>query len=194
MRSFIFFADHLSTSVGKAFSWCIVILMGGTVYEVIMAYAFNAPTLWNFDFSLQMYGAIFMMAGAYCLSTESHVRGDVIYRLFKPRIQGYIDLVLYFIFFFPGVIALAFYGYEYASLAWKIKETSWNSPAQIQIYMAKALIPAAGVLLIIQGVSEVFRSIICIQTGHWPARMVVAEETEKILMRTSQDEDQKDVI
>tara|TARA_B100001741_G_scaffold228155_1_gene189720 strand:+ start:262 stop:768 length:507 start_codon:yes stop_codon:yes gene_type:complete len=168
--------------------------MGGTCYEVVMAYAFNAPTLWNFDFSLQMYGAIFMMAGAYCLSTESHVRGDVIYRLFRPRIQGYVDLVLYFIFFFPGVIALAFYGYEYASLAWKIKETSWNSPAQIQIYMAKALIPSAGVLLIIQGISEVFRSIICIQTGHWPARMVVAEETEKILMRTSQDEDQKDVI
>ena len=159
-----------------------------------MAYALNAPTLWNFDFSLQMYGAIFMMAGAYCLSTESHVRGDVIYRLFKPKTQGYIDLVLYFIFFFPGVFALAFYGYEYAALAWKIKETSWNSPAQIQIYMAKSLIPAAGVLLIVQGISEVFRSIICIQTGHWPARMVVAEETEKILMRTSQDEDQKDVI
>ena len=135
-----------------------------------------------------------MMAGAYTLSTEAHVRGDVIYRLFKPKTQGYIDLVLYFIFFFPGVIALAFYGYEYASLAWKIKETSWNSPAQIQIYMAKSLIPAAGILLIIQGISEVCRSIICIQTGHWPARMVVAEETEKILMRTSQDEDQKDVI
>ena len=135
-----------------------------------------------------------MMAGAYTLSTEAHVRGDVIYRLFKPRTQGYIDLVLYFIFFFPGVFALAFYGYEYASLAWKIKETSWNSPAQIQIYMAKSLIPAAGILLIIQGISEVCRSIICIQTGHWPARMVVAEETEKMLMRTSQDEDQKDVI
>ena len=135
-----------------------------------------------------------MMAGAYTLSTEAHVRGDVIYRLFKPKTQGYIDLVLYFIFFFPGVIALAFYGYEYASLAWKIKETSWNSPAQIQIYMAKSLIPAAGILLIIQGISEVCRSIICIQSGHWPARMVVAEETEKILMRTSQDEDQKDVI
>ena len=194
MISFIKFADTLSASMGKAFSWCIVILMGGTCYEVIMAYAFNSPTLWNFDFSLQMYGAIFMMAGAYCLSTEAHVRGDVIYRLFPTRVQGWIDLILYFIFFFPGILALAFYGYEYAALAWKIKETSWNSPAQIQIYMAKALIPSAGVLLIIQGISEVFRSIICIQTGHWPARMVVAEETEKILMRTSQDEDQKDVI
>ena len=194
MRSYIKFADTLSTSMGKAFSWCIVILMGGTCYEVIMAYAFNNPTLWKFDFSLQMYGAIFMMAGAYCLSTEAHVRGDVIYRLFPTRVQGWVDLILYFLFFFPGVIALAFYGYEYAALAWKIKETRWNSPAQIQIYMAKSLIPAAGVLLIIQGISEVFRSIICIKKGHWPARMVVAEETEKILMRTSQDEDQKDVI
>ena len=108
--------------------------------------------------------------------------------------QGWVDLILYFIFFFPGVLALTFYGYDYAALAWKIKETSWSSPAQIQIYMVKALIPAAGVTLIIQGISEVLRSIICIQTGHWPARMVVAEETEKILMRTSQDEDQKDAI
>ena len=108
MRNFISFADHLSTSIGKAFSWCIVILMGGTVYEVIMAYVFNAPTLWNFDFSMQMYGAILMMSGAYCLATESHVRGDVIYRLFKPRTQGWIDLILYFIFFFPGVLSFSF--------------------------------------------------------------------------------------
>ena len=194
MRGFISFADHLSTSVGKAFAWCIVILMGGTCYEVVMAYAFNAPTLWNFDFSLQMYGAIFMMAGAYTLSTEAHVRGDVIYRLFKPRTQGYIDLTLYFIFFFPGVLALAFYGYEYAALAWKIKETSWNSPAQIQIYMVKSMIPAAGIMLIIQGVSEVFRSILCIKSGQWPARIVVAEETEQLLIRTSQKEDKENAV
>ena len=194
MRSYIKFADNLSTSMGKAFSWCIVILMGGTCYEVIMAYAFNSPTLWNFDFSLQMYGAIFMMAGAYTLSTEAHVRGDVIYRLFPTKVQGWIDLILYFLFFFPGVIALAVYGYDYAALAWKIKETSWNSPAQIQIYMAKSLIPLSGTLLVIQGISEVFRSIICIQTGHWPARMVSTEETEKILMRTSQKDDEADVI
>jgi len=180
--------------MGKAFSWCIVMLMGGTVYEVVMAYVFNAPTLWNFDYSLQMYGAIIMMSGAYCLAQESHVRGDVIYRLFKPRTQGWIDFILYFIFFFPGVIALAFYGYEYALFSWKVKESGWSSPAQIQIYMLKSLIPAAGILLTIQGVAEVFRSIICIRTGHWPPRMFVAEETEKILMRTAQDKDQKDVI
>ena len=182
--------------MGKAFSWCIVILMGGTCYEVFMAYALNAPTLWNFDFSLQMYGAIFMMAGAYTLCTEAHVRGDVIYRLFSQRTQAWIDIVLYFIFFFPGVLALAFYGYEYAALAWKIKETSWNSPAQIQIYMAKSLIPLSGALLSLQGVAEVFRCIICIQTGAWPERSTQgdAEETEKLLMRTSQEGSNKDVV
>ena len=194
MNSFIKFADTLSSSMGKAFSWCIVILMGGTCYEVVMAYVFNAPTLWNFDFSLQMYGAIFMMAGAYTLATEAHVRGDVIYRLFPTKVQGWIDLVLYFVVFFPGVIALGFYGYEYAAKAWMIKETSWNSPAQIQIYMAKSLIPLAGTLLTIQGVSEVFRSIICIRTGHWPERQAGAEETEKILMRKSKENEKIDVI
>ena len=169
--------------------------MGGTCYEVFMAYALNAPTLWNFDFSLQMYGAIFMMAGAYTLSTEAHVRGDVIYRLFSQKTQAYIDLVLYFIFFFPGVIALAFYGYEYAALAWKIGETSWNSPAQIQIYMAKSLIPLSGTLLTLQGISEVFRCLICIKEGGWPERISKdAEETEKILMRTAQKGNVDDVI
>ena len=195
MRSYIKFADRLSVSMGKAFSWCIVILMGGTCYEVFMAYALNAPTLWNFDFSLQMYGAIFMMAGAYTLSTEAHVRVDVIYRLFSQKTQAYIDLVLYFIFFFPGVIALAFYGYEYAALAWKIGETSWNSPAQIQIYMAKSLIPLSGTLLTLQGISEVFRCLICIKQGSWPERNIAdAEETEKILMRTSQEENKENVV
>ena len=135
-----------------------------------------------------------MMSGAYCLATEAHVRGDVIYRLFSQKTQAWIDLVLYFIFFFPGVIALAFYGYEYAAQAWKIKETSWSSPAQIQIYMVKSMIPCAGVLLIIQGISEVLRSIICIKTGVWPSRLVVAEETEQMLMRTSQEEDKENAV
>ena len=194
MKSYIQFADHLSTWVGKGFAWCIVVLTFGTVYEVIVGYVFNAPTLWNFDFSLQMYGALFIMAGAYTLSTEAHVRGDVIYRLFSVKTQAKIDLVLYFLFFFPGICALAFSGIDYAHNAWKSHETSWNSPAQIQIYMSKTLIPVAGFLLIIQGISEVMRCIIAIRTGHWPSRLVVAEETEKILMRTAQQGDDQNVI
>ena len=194
MKNYIQFADHLSTWVGKGFAWFIIVLCFGTVYEVIVGYVFNAPTLWNFDFSLQMYGALFIMAGAYTLSTEAHVRGDVIYRLFAVKTQAKIDLVLYFLFFFPGVTALALSGLDYAHNAWMTKETSWNSPAQIQIYMSKSLIPAAGFLLIIQGISEVMRCIIAIRTGHWPSRLVVAEETEKILMRASQEDSKADVI
>ena len=153
-----------------------------------MAYVFNKPTLWNFDFSLQMYGAIFMMAGAYTLATEAHVRGDVLYRLMRPVKQAKLDLWLYFIFFFPGVLALTFSGFEYAGMAWKVKETSWNSPAQIQIYMAKSLIPLSGLLLTLQGVAEVLRCIVCIKTGYWASRETDSEETEKILMRTSHKE------
>jgi len=188
MDKYINFAGSLSVAVGKAFSWCIVILCLGTCYEVIMAYAFNKPTLWNFDFSLQMDGAIFMMAGAYTLSTQAHVRGDVLYRLMKTKTQAKLDLTLYIIFFFPGVLALTFYGLDYAGLAWKIKETSWNSPAQIQIYMAKSLIPLSGLLLTLQGVAEVFRCLNCLKTGKWEEREDTDEETEKILMRTSQNE------
>ena len=188
MDKYIKFADSLSVAVGKAFSWCIVILCLGTCYEVIMAYLFNKPTLWNFDFSLQMYGAIFMMAGAYTLSTQAHVRGDVLYRLMKTKTQAKLDLILYFIFFFPGVLALTFYGFDYAALAWKIKETSWNSPAQIQIYMAKSLIPLSGLLLTLQGVAEVFRCLNCLKTGEWESREDEDQETEKILIKASQNE------
>ena len=189
MRSYIKFADRLSVSMGKAFSWCIVILMGGTCYEVFMAYALNAPTLWNFDFSLQMYGAIFMMAGAYTLCTEAHVRGDVIYRLFSVPTQAKIDMVLYFLFYFPGICALAFSGIDYAGNAWHSKETSWNSPAQIQIYMIKTLIPVAGFILINQGISEVMRCMIAIKTGEWPQRQDDVLETEEKLMREAREKE-----
>ena len=154
-----------------------------------MAYVLRAPTLWNFDFSLQMYGALFIMGGAYALCTEAHIRGDVIYRLLSVKKQASVDLILYIIFFMPGVCALAFAGIDYAGDAWRSGETSWNSPAKIQIYMIKSLIPATGFLLIIQGFSEICRCIIAIRSGRWPAREVVdAEETEKLLMRTSHDE------
>ncbi len=127
------------------------------------------------------------MAGAYALSNAAHVRGDVIYRLFPIKVQASIDIVLYFLFFFPGICALAFAGIEYAGKAWMQGETSWSSPAQIQIYMIKSLIPVSGFLLIIAGIGEVFRAIITLQTGKWPERIVAAEETEKILMRKNSE-------
>ena len=135
LKKYIHFSDTLSIWVGKGFAWSIVILCFSTIYEVTMAYIFNAPTLWAFDFSMQMYGALFLMAGAYALSNAAHVRGDVIYRLFPIKVQASIDIVLYFLFFFPGICALAFAGIEYAGKAWMQGETSWSSPAQIQIYI-----------------------------------------------------------
>ena len=194
MRKFIASVDHLNQWVGKGFSWCIVVLCFSTCYEVFVAKVFRAPTYWAFDFSLQMYGALFIMAGAYTLSTEAHVRGDVIYRYFPARAQAWLDLILYFIFFFPGILALAVVGMDYAGSAWNARETSWNSPAEIQIYGIKTLIPVAGWLLFLQGLSEVCRCIICIRSGHWPARSVVVEETEAVLTRASKKQDVSDVI
>ncbi len=185
MKKYIKIIDQMSIKVGKSFAWCIVILCLGTCYEVIMAYVFNKPTLWNFDFSLQMYGAIFMMAGAFTLATEAHVRGDVFYRLMKPVKQAKLDLLLYIIFFFPGVLALTFYGFDYAASAWRVKETSWNSPAQIQIYMAKSLIPLAGFFLTLQGISEVMKCVLCIREKKWVERETVSLETEQILINKS---------
>ena len=188
LKKYINFSDSLSIWIGKGFAWSIVILCFSTIYEVTMSYVLNKPTLWAFDFSMQMYGALFLMAGAYALANASHVRGDVIYRLFPIKVQASIDIVLYFLFFFPGISALAFAGIEYAGKSWMQGETSWSSPAQIQIYMIKSLIPFAGFLLIIAGISEVFRAIIAFKTGKWPDRVVAAEETEKILMKQGSEE------
>ena len=129
MEKFIHFFESLSIWVGRAFGWCIVILTLSVVYEVFMRYVMNAPTVWVFDMMVQMYGALFLMAGAYALAQDAHVRGDVIYRLFPVRTQAWIDLILYIFFFFPGMMALVWFGYEIASDSWRYKEVSWNSPA-----------------------------------------------------------------
>ncbi|MBT5434445.1 MAG: TRAP transporter small permease subunit [Rhodospirillaceae bacterium] len=179
--------DRLSTWVGKAFAWCILVLTFATVYEVVSRYVFNHPTAWAFDMSVQMYGALFMMAGAYTLSRNGHVRGDVIHRLLPTKWQAGVDLFLYIIFFFPGAIALVWYGADYAADSWGYRKYSWNSPAQIQIYFFKTLIPVAGAILFLQGISEVVRCVRCIRTGVWPERMAHVEETEIMLMNEAQD-------
>lgn len=153
------------------------------VIEIGARYFLNKPTLWAFDFSIQMYGATFMMAGAYALVTQTHVRADMLYRKAPVRFQASSDLLLYFLFFFPACVALTYTGFNYASKAWILKEASWNSPARIQVYAFKSLIPMAGVLLVLQGLSEVARCLIAIKEGQWPARFVEEEELEKILQK-----------
>lgn len=178
---FVHAIEGLSLWVGRAFGWCILILTLSISYEVFVRYVLNSPTVWAFDMMIQMYGALFLMCGAYALAQDTHVRADVLYRLFPVKVQASLDFVLYFLFFFPGVLALAWYGWEIASDSWRYKEVSFNSPASIQIYFFKSLIPIAGFLLAFQGVSELVRCVMAFRTGVWPERLVDVRETEDIL-------------
>ena len=153
MLAYIRFADALSAWFGKAFAWLIIMMTFGTAYEVVVR-RLGSPTPWALDVSFIMYGTLFMMGGAYTLSRSGHVRGDFLYRLWRPRTQAAVDLVLYLIFFFPGVLALVFAGWKYASRSWSYGEVSVNSPAGIPIYQFKSVIVAAGILLAIQGLAE----------------------------------------
>ena len=189
MNPFLYFVDSLSAWVGKAFAWCIMVLTFATCYEVFVRYVLNAPTVWAFDMAVQMYGALFMMAGAYTLSRNGHVRGDVIHRLLPIKVRASIDLVLYIIFLMPGAFALIWYGYEFAADSWRYKEVSWSSPARVQIYFFKTLIPIAGFLVLLQGIAEAYRCVICIRTGAWPGRLHDVEETESMAMNVSSNED-----
>jgi TRAP-type mannitol/chloroaromatic compound transport system permease small subunit len=187
MLSIIHAIESFNTWVGRAFGWCIVILTLSVAYEVFVRYALNAPTVWVFDMMVQMYGALFLMAGPYALAQDGHVRADVVYRLIPVRWQARIDFILYILFFFPGMLALFWYGAEIASDSWRFKEVSWNSPARIQIYFFKTLIPVAGALLIVQGVSECLRCLIAIRTGHWVPRHEDVRETENLLTEEPAD-------
>ena len=182
LTSIIQAIESLSTWVGRAFGWCILILTFSVSYEVFVRYVLNAPTVWAFDMMVQMYGALFLMAGPYALAQDAHVRGDVVYRLFPVRWQARVDFVLYILFFFPGMLALFWYGMEIASDSWRYKEVSWNSPARIQIYFFKTLIPIAGGLLIIQGIGECLRCWHAMRTGVWLKRIEDVRETEEALM------------
>ncbi|MCC6946857.1 MAG: TRAP transporter small permease subunit [Bradyrhizobiaceae bacterium] len=183
MTRFLHFIDSLSTWVGKSFAWIILVLTLGVSYEVFVRYVLRAPTTWAFDFSYINYGALFMMAGAYTLCRNGHVRADVVYRLWKPRTQASFDLVLYIIFFMPAVLALMYAGWPYALQSIGYREVSIFSPAGIPIFPLKTLIPITGLLLFIQGVAEIIRCIIAIRTNRWPRRLHDVEETESIIMQ-----------
>ena len=182
MNRVILGIDQISKTVGHAFAWCIVILTLGTCYEVFVRYLLNAPTSWAFDFSYLMYGAMFYMAGAYTLSRGGHVRADMFFRLWRPRTQAVIELVLYIIFFFPGVLALVISGWDYGFGSMRIRESSVNSPAGVPIWPLKMLIPFGAALLALQGVAEVLRCLLCLRTGDWPARLHDVEELEKQIL------------
>jgi TRAP-type mannitol/chloroaromatic compound transport system permease small subunit len=184
---FVYSVDQLSKTVGHAFAWCVIILTFGTSYEVFVRYVLNNPTDWAYDLSYLMYGALFIMSGAYTLSRNGHVRGDVIFRLWPVRVQAGIELVLYILFFFPGVLALIVAGWGYAYNAYQIGEASINSPIGVPVWQLKMLIPAAAALLALQGVAEVLRCVLCLRRGQWPPRLHDVEELETAILRERQD-------
>jgi TRAP-type mannitol/chloroaromatic compound transport system permease small subunit len=193
MTKFLFFIDSLSTWVGKAFAWLILVLTLGISYEVFVRYALRAPTTWAFDMSYIMYGSMFLMAGAYALSRNGHVRADVVYRLWKPRTQAMMDLVLYFLFFLPAVAAWIYAGWAYAKFSIQFREVSIFSPAGVPVFPLKALIPATGVLLLLQGIAEIIRCVICIREGAWPQRLHDVEETESLIIKEHMQKQAEDV-
>ncbi len=186
MTRFLFFIDSLSTWVGKAFAWLILVLTFSVSYEVFVRYALRAPTTWAFDISYITYGALFLMAGAYALSRNSHVRGDVVYRFWRPRMQAAVDLTLYIVFFLPAVVAWIYAGWGYARMSVQFREVSIFSPAGVPVFPLKALIPVTGVFLLLQGVAEIIRCVLCIRSGRWPQRLHDVEEIEAVILRERQ--------
>ncbi len=188
IHSVIRHIDQINKAVGHAFAWSIVILTLGVSYEVFVRYVLNDPTSWSFDFSFILYGSLFLMAGAYTLSRNGHVRADVFYRRWRPRTQAALEFTLYIFFYFPGVLALVFSGWAYGTESMRIQEVSVNSPVGVPIWPLKMLIPVAGVLLALQGVAEMLRCVLCMREGQWPARLHDIEELEDILQHGSHDD------
>ena len=180
IKKLLKWSDTLSTWAGKATAWLIVLLMLVICVEVFRRYFLNAPSSWIFDVSNIIYGTAFMLAGAYALAQDGHVRGDFFYANMKPRTQATFDLVLYLLLFIPGILALIYAGYSYAGDSWRILEHSNTSSDGPPIYHFKSVIPLAGALMMMQGVTEILRCIICLKTGEWPSRLKDAEEIDII--------------
>jgi len=178
MIGIVRFIDSISTLVGKTFAWLIVALTLHVCWEVAARYILNQPSAWAFDLQMMYYGILFMMAGAYTLAKNGHVRGDILYGFLPPRVQAGLDLLLFIVFFFPGVIALVWAGWYYAGYSIAIREHSSLMANGPPIYPFKAFIPAAGAVLLLQGVAEVMRCILCLKQGAWPSREEDVEEVD----------------
>ena len=177
MQKLLLTIDKISTFVGQSFSWLIVALTLSISWEVFSRYVLDHPHPWMFDVMVMQYGTLFMMAGAYTLAKSGHVRGDVLYGFFVPRTQASLDLALYILFFIPGVVALAWAGYIYAGESWAMNEHSNITSDGPPVYPFKTVIPVAGAFLLLQGIVEIIRCVICIKEGEWPSR---AEDVQEV--------------
>jgi TRAP-type mannitol/chloroaromatic compound transport system permease small subunit len=182
IQRFIYTVDQLNKTIGHAFAWCIIILTFGTCYEVFVRYVLGAPTSWAFDMSYLLYGAVFYMAGAYTLSRGGHVRADMFYRLWSQRTQAVVELTLYVLFFFPGILALVIAGSGYGVESMRLREVSVNSPAGVPIWPLKMMISVGAGLMALQGFAEVLRCVLCLREGRWVGRLHDVEELEKQIL------------
>ena len=180
VERFLHTIDGINTWFGKAAAWLVVGLMLLVCAEVFKRYALNAPTAWIFDASNMLYGSLFMLCGAYTLAQNAHVRGDFLYSSFRPRTQALLDLILYIVFFIPGIMALVYAGSYYAADSWRIAEHSNVTADGPPVYPFKTIIPIAGALVMLQGVAEIVRCIVCMKTGEWPSRLKDVSETDVI--------------
>ena len=172
--------DHVSYWSGKAFAWLIVALTFVVSIEVFKRYILNAPTAWIFDLNSMLYGTLFMMCGAYTLAAAGHVRADFVYIYMKPRGQAALDMALYLLFFIPGILGLIYAGYDYAALSWRIGEHSTVTAEGPPVYHFKSVIPIAGALVMLQGLAEIVRCVMCLRSDTWPARLEDVEEIDVI--------------
>jgi TRAP-type mannitol/chloroaromatic compound transport system permease small subunit len=180
VQNFLHTIDGISTWVGKATAWLMIVLMSAVCIEVFKRYIMNMPTSWIFDLDNMLYGSLFMLCGAYTLAQNAHVRGDFLYSSMRPRTQAMLDLVLYIVFFLPGIAALVYAGYFYAADSWRITEHSNVTADGPPVYHFKSVIPIAGGLIMLQGMAEIVRCIACLRTGEWPSRLHDVAEIDVI--------------
>ena len=188
VQRFLYAIDEISTWVGKTTAWLIIVLMSVVCVEVFKRYILNAPTAWIFDLDSMLYGTLFMLCGAYTLAQNAHVRGDFLYSSMRPRMQALLDIVLYVVFFLPGVAALIYAGYDYASLSWHINEHSNVTAEGPPVYHFKTVIPIAGALILLQGIAEIVRCVVCLKTGVWPGRLKDVAEIDVIEQQLAHSE------
>jgi TRAP-type mannitol/chloroaromatic compound transport system permease small subunit len=186
MQRYLLYVDDLSTWVGKLFAWCILLLTLATSYDVIARYVFSAPTGWAYDTEYILYGTLFMMAGAYAVSQNAHVRGDFISRRLSTKTQAGIELACVVLFYFPAMLALLYSGYDFFHLSLRMNEHSASSPTGPPIYPFKAVIPLAAVFMLLQGIVETIRCIVTLRTGEMPKRRRDVEELEKLILEEAQ--------
>jgi TRAP-type mannitol/chloroaromatic compound transport system permease small subunit len=177
MQRVLLAVDRLSTWLGQVFAWLIVALTLLISWEVYSRYILNEPHDWSLNGQIMLYGTLFMMAGAYTLAKNNHVRGDVLYGFFQPRTQATLDLILYFLFFLPGIVALTWAGWNYAGESLAIREKTFSA-TPLPLYPFKYVIPIAGAMLLLQGIVEIVRCIACIRDGEWPSREQDVEEVD----------------